>query len=565
MSLSDKEILELHELLDALVENNLAGERRKRLEEWLAESDAARRHYVRFMEMSASLCHYAEERISDEDEGEPVPFEEPSKLALFVRPLLAIAAMVLFAFVLFDSPFDFSTEKEKNSLAELDEDSSGKPQLADASSVPIGGDAVGVLTRAAGVEWADDSDYRPNPNEPLRAGKLKLNAGLAQIEFLQGANVVLEGPIEFELISPNGGALLLGKLRANVPQIATGFVIDTPSGKVIDLGTEFGLDVQENGVTEIYVYVGKVLFEGKDRDAELAFEEIEAGEAVFIDEKGDFSWMDMPTASFFGTADLAFRSMEEAQRRHSAWIALSEELADDPSNVLYFTFDDHQPWSRILRDDARTRSKSHDGAIVGCKWTEGRWTGKGALTFASENDRVRLKLPTRFRSATLMSWVRIDELVAGMGNPIICAQPKTTVGATCWGIDESGRLALLAKGKGLDSLVSYVSSVAFRKERLGHWTHVATTYDAEKGMVSHYVDGRPFSREKMKTDLPIFFDKSELGHASDLKAGKYASGLRGTIDEFAIFRTAFQEEEIRRIFEIGRPYALPPRLVPALP
>ena len=32
MSLSDQEILELHELLDALVENNLAGERRKRLE-----------------------------------------------------------------------------------------------------------------------------------------------------------------------------------------------------------------------------------------------------------------------------------------------------------------------------------------------------------------------------------------------------------------------------------------------------------------------------------------------------------------------------------------------------
>ncbi|MDE0577674.1 MAG: hypothetical protein OSB39_12055, partial [Opitutales bacterium] len=68
MSLSDQEILELHELLDALVENNLAGERRKRLEEWLAESDAARRHYVRFMDMSGSLCSFAEERLSDDDD-----------------------------------------------------------------------------------------------------------------------------------------------------------------------------------------------------------------------------------------------------------------------------------------------------------------------------------------------------------------------------------------------------------------------------------------------------------------------------------------------------------------
>ena len=43
MSLSDQEILELHELLDALVENNLAGERFRRLEDWLTESEAARR------------------------------------------------------------------------------------------------------------------------------------------------------------------------------------------------------------------------------------------------------------------------------------------------------------------------------------------------------------------------------------------------------------------------------------------------------------------------------------------------------------------------------------------
>ena len=61
MSLTDEEILELHELLDALVENNLAGKRLRRLEEWLAESEAVRRHYVRFMDLSASLRHYAEE------------------------------------------------------------------------------------------------------------------------------------------------------------------------------------------------------------------------------------------------------------------------------------------------------------------------------------------------------------------------------------------------------------------------------------------------------------------------------------------------------------------------
>ena len=99
MSLSDQEILELHELLDALVENNLAGERRKRLEEWLAESDAARRHYVRFMDMSSSLCSYAEERLSDEDDEGVVPFEpENGKLVRSFRPLAVAAGIAVVGF-----------------------------------------------------------------------------------------------------------------------------------------------------------------------------------------------------------------------------------------------------------------------------------------------------------------------------------------------------------------------------------------------------------------------------------------------------------------------------------
>ncbi|MFP6854290.1 MAG: hypothetical protein VB980_00795, partial [Opitutales bacterium] len=68
MSLTDEEIIELHELLDDLIENNLAGKRLRRLEEWLAESEAARRRYVRFMDLSSSLRHYAGECFSEEDE-----------------------------------------------------------------------------------------------------------------------------------------------------------------------------------------------------------------------------------------------------------------------------------------------------------------------------------------------------------------------------------------------------------------------------------------------------------------------------------------------------------------
>ena len=67
-NLSDKEILELHALLDALVENNLPKHKLVRLENWISDNEEVRQYYIEFMDMSSSLRHYAEELISDDTE-----------------------------------------------------------------------------------------------------------------------------------------------------------------------------------------------------------------------------------------------------------------------------------------------------------------------------------------------------------------------------------------------------------------------------------------------------------------------------------------------------------------
>ena len=56
MNLSDEQILELHEFLDRLVENNLTSDQKTKLEKLLAESNDARKVYVSFMDMHASLA-----------------------------------------------------------------------------------------------------------------------------------------------------------------------------------------------------------------------------------------------------------------------------------------------------------------------------------------------------------------------------------------------------------------------------------------------------------------------------------------------------------------------------
>ncbi len=70
MNLSDQETLELHELLNGLVENNLPPAKFKRLEDWLSSSEEVRQRYVTFMDMSSSLSHYAEEIVTDDDNKE---------------------------------------------------------------------------------------------------------------------------------------------------------------------------------------------------------------------------------------------------------------------------------------------------------------------------------------------------------------------------------------------------------------------------------------------------------------------------------------------------------------
>ena len=57
-----------------------------------------------------------------------------------------------------------------------------------------------------GIEWDTNADFQPQLGETLEPGLLKISQGLAQVEFIQGATVVLEGPVEFEIINPNEGA-----------------------------------------------------------------------------------------------------------------------------------------------------------------------------------------------------------------------------------------------------------------------------------------------------------------------------------------------------------------------
>ena len=89
-------------------------------------------------------------------------------------------------------------------------------------------------------------------------GKVHLEIGLARLDFCNGATVTLQGPAEFEIVSPDRTVLTSGILTASVPDSAVGFKVLTPAMDVVDLGTAFGVSVGGDGETDVCVFEGEV-------------------------------------------------------------------------------------------------------------------------------------------------------------------------------------------------------------------------------------------------------------------------------------------------------------------
>jgi ferric-dicitrate binding protein FerR (iron transport regulator) len=94
--------------------------------------------------------------------------------------------------------------------------------------------------------------------QPLAAGPLELTAGLAEVNFENGVSLLIEAPARLVLHTNMRAELLTGKVVATVPPPAIGFTVETSATRLVDLGTEFGVEVDKAGETRVEVFRGKV-------------------------------------------------------------------------------------------------------------------------------------------------------------------------------------------------------------------------------------------------------------------------------------------------------------------
>ena len=261
---------ELRELLSSLCDGQISTKEYRRLEELLASDPAARKLYYDYMALHADLTwgnaagesketlmgieasRAQKDGSSFSTQNSPIlgflgeSFDQgfgmlSENKGLWGILLLATAAVSLLGFAFF-GPWG------------------GAEQLADKNDqLTVEQPAIcATIVEAVDCKWVENTKSFDNASELGYGDTLKLESGLAKIAFTDRAEVILEGPAEFYVESPMSARLVSGRLSAKVTDAGHGFTIYGPSMRVLDLGTEFGLCINEEGKGQVHVFKGEV-------------------------------------------------------------------------------------------------------------------------------------------------------------------------------------------------------------------------------------------------------------------------------------------------------------------
>jgi hypothetical protein len=142
---------------------------------------------------------------------------------------------------------------------------------------------VATVTDSIDAKWSSDLPIEPGTRMLSSSRPIQLTRGTVEFETDEQVRVVLEAPAEFYFSSYTQVAMNYGKLFAHVSKQGAGFSVQTQNSKIVDLGTEFGVISHIDGGTEVHLYKGKAnLLAGQKQEPKTS-QLLTAGSARSID------------------------------------------------------------------------------------------------------------------------------------------------------------------------------------------------------------------------------------------------------------------------------------------
>jgi hypothetical protein len=280
---------EARKLIDAYCSGLPTPAEVEQLESLLCHSEAARRFYLKLLDLHAQLAWSVRRQPALQDSAAP---EQP------LRPAGAWIGV--------------SGQAETQGIGSIATPAAALPSKGKRLRFRrIHGIAAGALAAAASLflAWRLHSPPQPpstvpplavvvetlggwwgpngreiRPGEPLPGGVLELLQGAMRLRFAEGAEVVVEGPARLKPLDARTLFLWSGRVVAQFVGPPSSFIIDTPHARLTDMGTEFGVGVDFSGATEIQVFEGTVVANLKNADNEpTTRQQIDAGQAWQLD------------------------------------------------------------------------------------------------------------------------------------------------------------------------------------------------------------------------------------------------------------------------------------------
>lgn len=540
------------ELIEALIDGSISETQFEDLKRRLANDAEAREQYVAQMEVEALLtgsrpAHQPAVTLPVESSPTRMPNWIVTGMALMA--LAAICGGLIF---LMSQP---TGDREQWAS----EDSPVLPDAPPQETLPI--HSVARLTNGKNFEWA--SERKIPVGDWLYPANYELARGRIEITFDSGATVSVAGKSAFEIVGPNELHLLRGSLQAKVPEHAIGFTVNTPSGQVVDLSTEFGVRVSPNGESSVHVLKG--LVEARPSSAQ--------GEQTLTLKENS-----------------AIRMFPEAPPQPIEFspkklVELGSRGNRRAVSYVHFSFDEPEVADGIVKNQG-TAGDGAGGTMLGGdsenSWlqVDGRFGKSLYLAGTGAKVATSIKGIEGNQPRTVMFWARINPTTptynaysfVSWGNSKAANGRKWQIG---WNTNRLGFCGLVGAIRTEFGGGFVTGSVDLRD---GRWHHIASVFigserDADVStQIRHYVDG--------KLDTVSGFRRMEIQTASSgetLTLGQYINpetykgrpsyfvSYKGWIDEFYMFDAALTPSQIVQVMEQNKPPAAAEILPPAAP
>ncbi|MCH2209471.1 MAG: FecR domain-containing protein [Lentisphaerales bacterium] len=231
----------LKKLISAILDDTLTEEQAKELDDTLQSSPEAREKYRRMVDIHFTLNEISENKEIVEFSDLPSPEKFPEEFRSTRKQLFffqALAACMAIAFTV-----AFFNTKEVIKEVEVVKTVKAKTPLATVASI------------SENIKWKSTAKEE---GATIYEEELILEEGEVTLTYKHGAEIKIQGPAHYSLKSLELAELSYGQLAAKVPEAAQGFTVEAPKAAIVDLGTEFAVNVNKQGQSQVYVYEGEV-------------------------------------------------------------------------------------------------------------------------------------------------------------------------------------------------------------------------------------------------------------------------------------------------------------------